>query len=528
MHRALRIPEVVELICAATEFPALAALARTCQSFQLPALAVLWATQKQLTSLLKCLPSDALEEAQETVGATTNTVIRFRRPITSSDLSRLVLHAEKVKNLYIEKPHSVHWTVYVALSFALPALPLFPNLRHLTWKPPEEAYSHIRMFVGQKLRSVTLDPELPQLFGFHLLPYLRDFHPDLLCVEIGPIYFVQDPSWKEAMYSAIRGMNRLQDLKLPSLDGPTMLHLAQLPHLSHLEVSSFPQLPDDIQAQLAAAGPAFTSLHKFTTFSDSPASISNFLSMDAVADALTELILGFASDSYAKPEEWQTLSTIIARKSSQTLQGLAFTERFVYEDDAPDDPSRMIRQESFHPLLACPNLTAVILQIGYGITIDDDFIRKISEAWPRLQILNISPKFHCSQYVPRTTLPGLIPLAQHCRSLTSLTITLDATALDPHAKGKPGNGISSESLCELNVAESPISSPAAVASFLSAIFPKLERVVSRGDEERNEMIPNWEEYVERWDSVGGLVQVIAAARAQEHCIQTLGSAMDTE
>jgi hypothetical protein len=61
MHRGLLIPEVVELICGVADFPTLSSLARTCQTFQPPALAVLWETQFGLMQLLKCMPSDLWE-----------------------------------------------------------------------------------------------------------------------------------------------------------------------------------------------------------------------------------------------------------------------------------------------------------------------------------------------------------------------------------------------------------------------------------------------------------------------------------
>jgi hypothetical protein len=112
-------------------------------------------------------------------------------------------------------------------------------------------------------------------------------------------------------------------------------------------------------------------------------------------------------------------------------------------------------------------------------------------------------------------LAGLIPLAQHCPCLEFLALVFDATLVDPHAKEKPGAGISNLALVELDVVQSPIDSAAAVASFLSAIFPNLQ-VVSSREEGRNVLIQDGEEIFLAWASVGELVQVISSARAQEH------------
>ncbi|KAK7001358.1 hypothetical protein R3P38DRAFT_3048711 [Favolaschia claudopus] len=516
MHRGLRIPEVVELICAAAEPSALAVLSRTCQTFQTPALAVLWATQKQLTNLLKCLPSDVWEEVQNHPGHVHSPIVfRLRRPIASSDLSRVLFYAEKVKNLFIEPPHRLSWIVYEALSLALSVHPLLPNLRHLTWLPPDHVYSHIRMLVGQKLQSITFDVERSRSVGLYLLPYLNVFHPDLSSVEIGPMDLVQSLELKESVYSTIRSMNRLQELKIPDLDIPTTLHLAQLPHLRRLNVGTFHQLFDDLQPELAAMGPAFSALRQFIVYSESPPSVIGFL--DVVSpDALSEITVNFGSASSMESEQWRILNTSIARRSFRTLKCVELRERFVFEQDMNDNPAAMISKDSFYPLLICRNLTDVALQTGYGIDIDNDFINKIAEAWPQLETLSLSPKFQASVYIPQVTLAGLIPLAQNCRCLTSLTLVLNATVLDIHPRERPGNGISNEALVKLDVVESPISSPAAVASFLSAIFPELQQVLSREDEERNTLAPHWEEDVEKWDMVGDLVQFFASTRAQEN------------
>lgn len=79
MHRALGIPELVDLICAqlGTEGPggllgndvahALSAFSRTSKMFCNPALNVLWRRQDTILNLLRCMPDDLwdIEESAE-------------------------------------------------------------------------------------------------------------------------------------------------------------------------------------------------------------------------------------------------------------------------------------------------------------------------------------------------------------------------------------------------------------------------------------------------------------------------------
>ncbi|KAK6996956.1 hypothetical protein R3P38DRAFT_3068816 [Favolaschia claudopus] len=511
MHRGLHILEVVELICAAADPSTLAALARTCRALQSPALTVLWETQSELTNLLSCLPSDVWETHPS---LPYHHSFSFRRPIVPSDLPRLLFYAARVKNLYVQRPNSISWSIYAALSLALPEYPLLPNLRHLSWRPTEDACSHIRMLVGQKLRSIILDLDGTELVRRQILPYLAAFHPDLTDIHIYPM-FSNSSATLESVYSTIRSMKYLRDLYVATVDSSTLLHLAQLPHLSHLRLNVFPQLHDDFFIRIATIGPVFCALRQLTTYSESIVSFCRLIEM-IDADVLTELELGF--NSTVKPQDWQALSTTIAQRFSKTINQLDIQERCSPEDEIPDRVDLMIPKEAFQPLLACGHLEGVDIQTLHGILIDNDFVKKVAEAWPRLRNLALAPMAQPAQYKPSVTLAGLVPLAEHCRYLERLIIIVDATGLDPHAREKPGGGISSESLLELYVVESPISSPAAVASFLSAIFPELCAVASREKEERNMLVQNWEEDMEKWERVRDLVHIFASARAQEHYV----------
>jgi hypothetical protein len=100
MHHSLNIIEILEFICsqldpepwasdADSQRGALAALARTCQTFHGPALDVLWANQLSLEPLIRCFPSDLFAEEQLTEG----------RELASHSLTHRVAPAISFSNL---------------------------------------------------------------------------------------------------------------------------------------------------------------------------------------------------------------------------------------------------------------------------------------------------------------------------------------------------------------------------------------------------------------------------------------------
>ncbi|KAJ6594641.1 hypothetical protein B0H19DRAFT_1096298 [Mycena capillaripes] len=316
----------------------------------------------------------------------------------------------------------------------------------------------------------------------------------------------------KAIYSAIFSLNHLEKLKFGTLDLPTTLHLARLPSLSCLHLQRFPSdsVASDFRAAVASTGPVFVEL---TTYSESIWPLIGFF--DAIdQESLDTINLGV--ESSITTEEWQTLTTSLARKSPKTIRKLSLKEKFPFDHEIPDMLERMVSTNSTQPLPSCASLPEITVRTGHGIDLNDAFLKQMAQAWPQLQKLDLSPGCQSVQYVPQVTLSGLIPLAQHCPHMASLALVIDPTTTAPHSKNKPGGGISNRALVELEVVESPLSSPAAVASFLSAIFPNLQRVSDRDEKRRNAEMPDWEENMLNWASVSALVRVISSARAQEH------------
>ncbi|KAJ7782571.1 hypothetical protein DFH07DRAFT_791174 [Mycena maculata] len=511
MHRGWSIPEVVALICGIAEFPTLAALAQTCQAFQAPAFSVLWRDQSDLMQLLKCLPSDLWElEVEDDFGPT----LRFRRSIIASDWTRVLFYAVYVKSLIENGQLPVTAEIYATLSVSLPKYPLFPNLRHLTWSTRDDVFPYIRILVGDKLKSIVLSMQGSKTIRSSLLLSLTTSHPTLTHVEFVTVN--NPPMIIQAIHSAICSWNHLEKLRSNTLDLPSMLHLARLPNLKSLRLDHFPSYSTttkELEARVASTGPAFAPLREFIVYSDPILDITSFLDV-IEPDALDKIQLSIEAPTVT--EDWQTLNASLACKSSKTLTELSLRENFSYDHEIPDSLERMLTTDSLRPLLSFANLVEVAVVAGHGIDLDDAFLEEMALAWPQLQKLDLSPGCQSARYVPQITLAGLIPLAQHCPSLASLALVMNATDVDPFVKEKPGRGITNRSLVDLNVVESPLTSPGAVASFLSAIFPNLQRVTTRDEMARNPLSPDWDDNMFHWSTVSTLVQVISSARAQEH------------
>jgi hypothetical protein len=172
----------------------------------------------------------------------------------------------------------------------------------------------------------------------------------------------------------------------------------------------------------------------------------------------------------------------------------------------------MLPVDWFHPLLSCANLTEVVILTANGIDIDDAFLKRMATAWLQLQTLDLLAGCQVAAYASRATLAGLLPLAQHCPRLESLALALDATHADPEILR---DGLSNCGLARLNIVESPLSSPGAVAAFLAAIFPNLQVVSSRQEGNRNKLAPAGAMIMEAWALVSTLVEGKVYAWVQE-------------
>ncbi|KAJ7775557.1 hypothetical protein B0H16DRAFT_1757095 [Mycena metata] len=176
MNRALRIPELVHLICREVAAPRpddggfrgglglkqsrdLAILARTCTTTSDIALDVLWENIRTIVNLMYCLPSDLCRRDGS-----------LRRRVRPSDSARIVLHTARARELDVRDAgfpdHIDPVALLETLDLVVPTLDLFPNLRHLTWHLDEDgAMDVLPRLLSPGIINIELGPfrSLPNL-----------------------------------------------------------------------------------------------------------------------------------------------------------------------------------------------------------------------------------------------------------------------------------------------------------------------------------------------------------------------------
>ncbi|KAJ7878350.1 hypothetical protein B0H14DRAFT_3435621 [Mycena olivaceomarginata] len=166
--------------------------------------------------------------------------------------------------------------------------------------------------------------------------------------------------------------------------------------------------------------------------------------------------------------ETTTLYNVIA--ANCTHAGLNFLEvrnspRFTWETPEDDNiADYMILGGAVQRLSCFVNLVLVSLQSPFGFDLDDATASALASAWPQLRILTLSAD------------------RPHCPRLSHLTIGLTAVTVPLANFGGPRQ----RCLRWLNVGVSPIAAPSQVATFLSAIFPGLQVVISANTSEESE------------------------------------------
>ncbi|KAJ6612441.1 hypothetical protein B0H10DRAFT_1952334 [Mycena sp. CBHHK59/15] len=149
-------------------------------------------------------------------------------------------------------------------------------------------------------------------------------------------------------------------------------------------------------------------------------------------------------------------------------------------------------------LLYFQNLTQIDILTMVGLDLDDSAVDEIARAWPQVETLYLMGCSHYTELCP--TLQRLCSFTQHCASLRTLWIAFDASIVPT-----PRIVVSQQALTELDVWNSPITTPLPVARFIAANFLNLEYIGSCWN--------GWDEFDDddmflhdSWDEVDRLVQ----------------------
>ncbi|KAJ6495904.1 hypothetical protein DFH09DRAFT_1002248 [Mycena vulgaris] len=536
MHRCLAIPEITELILSQLDdgysFSRnprrdlakrdLAALARTSKGFQGPALDILWRKQDRLTNILKCLPPNLWEEM---VGPEPGGPLQLRLTgtVQTADWERPLMYARRIRELaltlqdiYQAFPDAC---ILDAISCSLPQELLCPNLRRIRWHPKKEfLFPYIRLFLGPKITAADLTLPTTSAPNITLLPTLELRYPELKELSIeGPS---ECPLLCRTSSMVAVDLQRIEILTFDTLDRAALQHLSQLPQLRSLTLQ-IPEVNDlgPPSLSLTTAPPhhhPFPALHDVHFESTTVEFTTEFINM--LSDCRLDSVIMNTKVLATTMDTSRLYTSLASHLSHIALQSLWIDGDDLTTSQPATITNYLISGHALAPLFCFLNLTTLVLRPPVGFNIDDATAWDIARAWPKLKSLALEAASGV-HHPTSMTLVGLRAFATHCKDLTYLTITFDASTVPPFDHS-PEAMISHHRLRTLGVSASPISDAPDVARLISDLFPSVVQIItlteSRGiEDEMDEDIPEAWACHTQWKHVEVLVPIMAGIRREE-------------
>ncbi|KAJ7165914.1 hypothetical protein C8R46DRAFT_1096574 [Mycena filopes] len=507
-RRALQINEIVRMICEESYRPT--NLATTTKIFSDAALDVIWRDLGSLIPLVKCMPETVWEKKPGERGAA---IYHLRRPITFTDLPRMLFYSKRVRRITVDSGWRWNGTLHSdflhALDLALPLAGFMPLLSNFSWVGKKHL-SVMRHFLGPQSRTIDL-ALTKNVAGLSILPYLSSTCPHLSDVTLDA---PADTSSIGLISAAVCGWHHLTILSVPNLDKSAFLHVAQLPLLMELSLTSvertvsLPHLPDFLSG---STFPALATLH----VSCDTARFCSGLVRVISSGRLKALYIIPRSDWTTAA--WQELHTTLRDHLNHNILDTLCVEQVAGRTRPDDTPLYVLSDEAMRPLLAFKKLTSVIYQISPGLDVDDTFLEEMAVEWRRIQTLTFNTDVFVRER-PRATLRCLITFAKRCRRLDNLGIRIDASEV-PEFIQVPGQRIS-HSLNALEVGTSSIRKDveAEVAALVSNLFPSMEYLFAFSGHEGS--VAPFSEYQSSWSRVSDMLPVFSAVREQEETFWT--------
>ncbi|KAJ7462473.1 hypothetical protein FB451DRAFT_1404271 [Mycena latifolia] len=480
-HRCLNILEIVQMLCAnldptsSSDRSALAILSRSSSIFHEPALDMLWRTQDSLDQLLRCMPSDLLENPVELESYFSIPMRTWHllRPIVATDWKVATTYSSRVKSLQLSC-FSIHMTRDILPVFGLcvPGGDLFPNLQSLHWDPtplPLE-FASIQVFLSRRLTDISFSCDAPNNTNLSLLSTLATRCSRLTYVSIN---FTQNSEQGDTVTClSICAMPALQSLSMGCPNMTTLQHLGQLPTLTSLTLRALP-------STLPAVSPMFVHLHHLSLTADTITLATRFLRTCYSPSLLSFRVTFTGCASTAETKDFY--STVEACCSHSSLTSLSL--RNYAGDSVPDGVYGLYITEDLLRTFTClTKLTSLSVTSAVGFDLDDANIARLAPAWPHMQNLTLGT---CSP-----------------RARSSLTLQCLSGDIPP---------IQQHSVTHLDVTRSVISTAAPIARFLSGVFPNLRTVITYREEDDNddpdELEDNGEEiaFHKLWKEVESLI-----------------------
>ncbi|KAJ7471630.1 hypothetical protein B0H11DRAFT_1811909 [Mycena galericulata] len=487
MHRALRILEIVDMVCAQAGAEGLlplpegsardlSALARTCTTLCNPALDVLWRSQDTIVNLLRCMPSDLWEIFPKSAIYGIED-IRLRRAIIQTDWGRAQFYLHRVKSFgmhgFLGSPDFLE-----TLSLGLAGECLFPDLEKFEWYPhPPSLLPHVRLFITPRIKELFIGC-IEKVSHLSILSNLATKCPSLTKISI----FTQGLATVEdipTLSMFVRGLTHVESLDLPWLDGTALAHLAALPNVKSLLFRQRLLHPSHSNSLLPgrARKPAggFPALQRLDFICAALPCAAEPLALGSNSP-LVEFYISADAEEPTKSVSREFYATLALHCSHSSLQ----TIRIGGNDGSQTAPSvdrinmYAVGLEILEPLFSFGNLVRVHLAHPVGFDLDNAAVLAMASAWPRLENLALvtSRDRHMDSCV---TLEGIYSFAKHCPNLRTLRMVFDATIV-PKLLDHAQTRVAQERLNFMDVASSAIRKPRRISTFLFKIFPGLNRI----------------------------------------------------
>ncbi|KAK6967008.1 hypothetical protein R3P38DRAFT_3151510 [Favolaschia claudopus] len=477
MHRALRILEIVEAVCAhlppyssPSARSTLYSVALVCRFFSGPALDVLWSTQYSLVNILSCMPAGLWEMVRF---ENRKPSMRAQRAIKLGDWTRFNLYARRVRALVITDNGSeadICSPIFKMLSLSNTSQEtLFPKLRMLHWQTVQRHWlSYAPLFLSSSLESISLVTVITSYAHLALLAVVPALCPLLTRVEIctsGRLGHLA----KSVMLSKLKHVNHLSIEGILESD---LAHLAQLPSLTSLSVKQPSDSIDKFEFVAHQATP-ITSLQELTLDHDSIPFVVGLLGMK---HGWSLRRLSYTTRNAPLAADTAKVFAVLKAKcnhSSLTTSVIAYhgPTSFLTQTTASLNKTPCVRSSHSAPYARwCSTLARVF-------DLDDSDIDALARAWPQLYMLHLHGSgFRCP--ASRVTLRGLHSLSKHCHSLVDLKISLDASVVFCQDDTGIDVATSKAPLQKLSVEDSIITEAAPVVAYLLRIFPSIRLVTT--------------------------------------------------
>ncbi|KAL4063369.1 hypothetical protein V8B97DRAFT_1876869, partial [Scleroderma yunnanense] len=244
--------------------------------------------------------------------------------------------------------------------------------------------------------------------------------------------------------------------------------LFRLMQLQHLQVLSL-NLPDNSDIALDQSSPsAFRTLRRVKIAARSLDQCFNLISSISSC-ALREVSISY--DTQAPNTVLHTFFQGLGRMQGRSSVLETLIVKHNIQLTSSSDPPFIVFPSTLAPLLACCRLRILNL-INLGtLDLDDAFMRQAALAWPALEELRMCSLAWSNSH--RLTLSSIRELVSQCPHLARLHMAIDARILPEEDTDIASPESQSPSLDMLNVRNSQIENPRAVAEYLKAIVPGL-------------------------------------------------------